>query len=52
MVRPRWHDALIVVAVLAVVATGIWALWWEDVRGWWRPEAPAVDPAIPAAGQT
>jgi hypothetical protein len=32
MVRPRWHDALIVSAIVAVLAVGIWALWWGDVR--------------------
>ena len=33
MVRPRWHDALIVSAIVALLAVGVWALWWEDVRG-------------------
>jgi len=32
MVRPRWHDALIVVAVVALAGLGVWALWWDDVR--------------------
>jgi len=32
MVRPRWHDALIVVAILGVLGVGVWALWWDDVR--------------------
>jgi hypothetical protein len=32
MVRPRWHDALIVSAIVALLALGVWALWWEDVR--------------------
>jgi hypothetical protein len=32
MVRPRWHDALIVSAVVALLAVGVWALWWEDIR--------------------
>jgi hypothetical protein len=32
MVRPRWHDALIVAAITGLLAMGIWALWWEDVR--------------------
>ena len=32
MVRPRWHDALIVAAITGLLATGVWALWWEDVR--------------------
>jgi len=33
MVRPRWHDVLIVAAILAVFAVGVWALWWGDVSG-------------------
>ena len=33
MVRPRWHDALIVTAIVGLLATGVWALWWDDVRG-------------------
>lgn len=32
MVRPRWHDALIVSAIVALLAIGVWALWWDDVR--------------------
>ncbi len=32
MVRPRWHDALIVTAIVGVLAVGVWALWWDDVR--------------------
>jgi len=33
MRRPRWHDVVIVSALIALVATGVWALWWDDVRG-------------------
>jgi hypothetical protein len=32
MVRPRWHDVLIVAAIVGLLATGVWALWWDDVR--------------------
>jgi hypothetical protein len=32
MLRPRWHDALIVSAIVALLAVGIWAMWWDDVR--------------------
>lgn len=32
MVRPRWHDAAIVVGIMALLAVGVWALWWDDVR--------------------
>ncbi|HUJ59080.1 MAG TPA: hypothetical protein VLX92_11330 [Kofleriaceae bacterium] len=31
MVRPRWHDALIATAIALLLATGVWALWWDDV---------------------
>jgi len=60
MVRPRWHDALIVVAILGVLVVGVWALWWDDVRavlglpseaaGKGSGAAPA--PAPSTAGQT
>lgn len=55
MHRPRWHDALIVAAILGVLAVGVWALWWDDVRaalGWSTPDEPAVDPAPSSSGQT
>jgi len=32
MVRPRWHDALLVAAVLGFLIAGVWSLWWDDVR--------------------
>jgi hypothetical protein len=32
MVRPRWHDALLVAAVLGLLFAGVWSLWWDDVR--------------------
>jgi hypothetical protein len=32
MVRPRWHDLVIVSTIVAILAAGVWALWWEDVR--------------------
>jgi hypothetical protein len=43
MVRPRWHDVVIVVAIVGVALAGAWALWWDDVRG-----AVRGKPAIPA----
>jgi hypothetical protein len=51
MLRPRWHDALIALAILAVLVTGVWALWWDDVRSAWHHEAPTVEPVKPGAGQ-
>jgi hypothetical protein len=36
-------DGLLVGGVLALLLAGIWALWWDDVRGLWRgPEQPAL----------
>ncbi|HET9622201.1 MAG TPA: hypothetical protein VFP84_12595 [Kofleriaceae bacterium] len=32
MVRPRWHDALIVSAIVGLLAVGVWSLWGDDVR--------------------
>ncbi len=55
MVRPRWHDALIVLAIVALVAIGVWALWWEDVRGLLHlgpGEGSSAVPAVPANPQT
>jgi hypothetical protein len=53
MGRPRWHDAAIVGAIVALLAVGVWALWWDDVRSWISgPNAgsssePAVDISRP-----
>ena len=54
MLRPRWHDALIAVAILSLLAVGVWALWWDDVRtalGLAPASEVPADPA-PASGQT
>jgi hypothetical protein len=52
MVRPRWHGALVVVAIGALLGAGIWALWWDDVRVWLHL-GPAEGPAaIQPAPQT
>ena len=32
MVRPRWHDALLVIAIAGILVAGVWSLWWDDVR--------------------
>lgn len=53
--RPRWHDALIVMAIIGLLAVGVWALWWDDVRsalhlGPGSADEPA--PAPVAHGQT
>jgi hypothetical protein len=46
MVRPRWHDVLIVAMVVGLFAVGVWALWWEDVR-----HALHLDPAPGSASE-
>ncbi len=52
MVRPRWHDALIVGAIVGLLGLGVWALWWEDVRGLLHlgpAEGPSSQPAAPVS---
>ena len=51
MVRPRWHDALIIAAIVAVFVVGIWSLWGDDVRAILQPgSTPPERPggAVPA----
>ena len=47
MVRPRWHDALIVGRRSSRCPRGrVWALWWDDVRHLWHlgpPKRPPVE---------
>lgn len=52
-VRPRWHDAVIVSAIVGVFALGVWALWWDDVRAFmgWKPAEETVKAPVPR-GQT
>jgi hypothetical protein len=45
MVRRRWPDVLVILGVVAVAGTGVWALWWNDLRDWWSPPAPEVEEA-------
>jgi len=55
MQRPRWHDVLIVAAILALLVVGVWALWGGDLRAWRSPspgDRRPLDPAPPSAGQT
>lgn len=55
MVRPRWHDALIVSAIAGLLAVGVWALWWDDVRSLWDPgsgNGSAVEKTQTARPQT
>jgi hypothetical protein len=55
MSRPRWHDALLVVAITGILAIGVWSLWWDDVRSALHlgPAGDSDDVAAPIAqGQT
>ncbi len=53
MVRPRWHDVLIVTAILGLCATGVWALWWDDVQSFLHlGPGSAAEPAKTPAPQT
>jgi hypothetical protein len=42
MTRPRWHDLVIIASIVGLCVVGVWALWWDDVRGLWRSDS---DPA-------
>jgi hypothetical protein len=55
MQSPRWHDALIVAAIVALLAVGVWALWWDDVRRtlhFGPDEGSSVEPPASANPQT
>jgi hypothetical protein len=41
MVRRRWPDMIIVLAILGLAAAGVWAIWGDEIRGS-RP-APTVE---------
>lgn len=30
--RPRWHDRVIVLAIVALAGAGTWTLWGDDLR--------------------
>ncbi|MBK7074172.1 MAG: hypothetical protein IPH44_17900 [Myxococcales bacterium] len=40
MVRRRWPDVVIVIAVLGIGAGGVWALWGDRFREKSKPAAP------------
>jgi len=55
MLRPRWHDALLVTAIVAILVAGVWSLWWDDVRSALHlgPGSGSDEAAAPIArGQT
>lgn len=51
MVRPRWHDAVIVLALVALAAVGVAAIWGDSIAEFFGSEpdeAPVEEPAKPA----
>lgn len=52
MVRRRWPDVVLAVGVLALLATGVWALWGDELRQWWSPDAPETDQTESGPGMT
>lgn len=55
MRRPRWHDALIVLGIVALGTAGMWALWGDEVRAALHQApagAPTPDPVPRTSGQT
>ena len=52
MVRRRWPDVVIVLGILGILTTGVWALWGEDLRARWWPPAPEVEEAEHGGGLT
>jgi len=53
MMRPRWHDAVLVVAIVGLLAVGVWSLWWDDVRALMHLGPGSADVSAPIAqGQT
>ncbi len=43
--RPRWHDWVIRLAIVALAATGIWTLWGKDLRALFRSEETKAEEA-------
>jgi hypothetical protein len=48
MVRPRWHDAVIVLALLALTAVGIAAIWGDSIAELFGSEPAAEQSTEPA----
>jgi len=51
MKRARWVDVVLVASVVAFIALGVWALWWEDVRAAISPSSSGTGSATaPTSG--
>jgi hypothetical protein len=48
MVRRRWPDIVIVIAILGIGAGGVWALWGDALRSRPKPAASAPTAAPPS----
>ena len=47
--RPRWHDWVIVLGIVAIAATGVVAIWGDDLRRLWQGEGKGEQAAEPVA---
>lgn len=48
MVRRRWPDVVIVIAILGIGVGGVWALWGDHLRAKSKPAAPTTsEPSTP-----
>jgi hypothetical protein len=53
MARPRWHDVVLVMAIVGLLAAGVWSLWWDEVRSALQLGPGSDDVAAPIVqGQT
>ncbi len=52
MVRRRWPDIVVVAGVVTVLLTGVWALWGEDLRQWWKPTQKQTEDVKHGGGVT
>ena len=54
MVRPRWHDVVLVVGIVGILVFGLWAIWWDDVRDFMHlgpgSGSGSAEPAAPPTG--
>lgn len=52
MERRRWPDVVVVVGVLLVLCTGVWAIWGKDLEAWWHPPTKQTEDAKTNSGTT
>jgi hypothetical protein len=49
MSRPRWHDAVLVAAIVGLLVAGIWSLWGDEVRSVLHLGPGSADAVAPIA---